>query len=91
VAHELIDANRAKATNDLTRDFFIGLLFLSKSKIKIIYALTVKVDPVISTVNFVSPFVAGPCTKPPLELKVEPWAAHKKEEVELLYSTVAPA
>ena len=55
------------------------------------YDLTVNVDPVISTVKFVKPLVAGPFTNDPLALNADPCAEQKKEVVELLYSTVAPA
>ena len=53
--------------------------------------LTVSVVPVISTNNLVSPLVAGPKTNDPSEPKVDPCAAHKKDDFVLLYSTVAPA
>ncbi len=36
------------------------------------YDLTVNVDPVISTINFVKPLVAGPCTNDPLALNADP-------------------
>lgn len=39
----------------------------------------------------VNPLVAGPETNDPSELKVDPCAAHKKEDFVLTYSTVAPA
>ena len=84
----------AKAKNVLVKDFFMWLNFMNhnlKFFHTIHYDLTVKVVPVMSTDNFVKPFVAGPCTKDPLELNDDPWAAQKKEDVELLYSTVAPA
>jgi hypothetical protein len=51
----------------------------------------VRVVPAISTTNLVSPLAAGPETKEPSEPKVEPCAAHKKDDFVLLYSTVEPA
>ena len=47
--------------------------------------------PVISIDNLLKPFGAGPCNRSPAELNVEPCAAHKKDDVVALYSTVAPA
>lgn len=53
----------AIAKSDLVKDFFMWLNFM-KHNLKffhtIHYDLTVKVVPVISTDNFVKPFVAGP-------------------------------
>jgi hypothetical protein len=53
----------AIAKSDLVKDFFRRLNFMNhnlKFFNKIHYDLTVKVVPVMSTDNFVKPFVAGP-------------------------------
>ncbi len=53
----------AKAKNVLVKDFFMWLNFVNYNLelfTTIHYDLTVKVVPVMSTDNFVKPFVAGP-------------------------------
>ena len=71
MAQELIDAKIAKAKSDLVKDFFMWLNFVNH-KLEFIttlsYDLTVNVVPVISTLNFVNAFSAGPFTHDPLAL-----------------------
>ena len=75
MAQELIDAKIAKAKSDLVKDFFMWLNLVNH-KLEFIntlsYDLTVNVDPVISTVKFVKPLVAGPFTNDPLALNADP-------------------
>ena len=75
MAQELIDAKIAKAKSDLVKDFFMWLNFVNHNLEffnALSYDLTVNVDPVISTINFVKPLVAGPCTNDPLALNADP-------------------